>query len=243
MSIGVLVVDANPESRSLLGRVLTEAGFEVETAEGASDARVRFAEHRAELVLLDLALPAEAAWPLLSELRSGPRPAAVVGIGGAAALETFLRGVQGGVAGFAGRPVHLGDLLRTCRRVLEPGSGEETPGSERRASQRQMLQVPLHVLSDVGEPLAVAELVDLSSSGGRFLLLAPFETGSRVHLSLEPRLAGSALTLDGVVRWRSPTASGWAHGVEFSGVGEEVRARLAALTEARETPGEGARSR
>lgn len=240
MSTAVLVVDAALESRSLLGRVLTEAGFEVQAAEGASDARVRFAERPARLVLLDLALPAEAAWPLLAELRSGARPPAVIGIGGAAALETFLRGVQGGVAGFVGRPVHLGDLLRTCQRVLDSAASHEAAGSERRAAQRQLLQVPLHVLSNAGEPLAVAELVDLSSSGARFLLLAPFETGSRVHLSLEPRLTGSALTLDGVVRWRSPTASGWAHGIEFSGMGADVRERLAALTEGRETAGEGA---
>jgi DNA-binding response OmpR family regulator len=229
VSAQVLVVDADPESRALLSRVMGEAGFAVEAAEGPSDARVRAAERPPELVLLDLELPGDAAWPLLGELRSGERPPMVVGIGGAAALETLLRGVGGGVAGFVGRPVHLGDLLRTCRRVIDSVGAPEAEGAERRAAARHLLQVPLHVLSESGTAVAVAELVDLSASGARFLLLAPFETGARVRLSLEPRLTGSALTLVGEVRWRTPTASGWAHGVEFAGLTDDVRERLAGL--------------
>jgi len=232
VSAQVLVVDADPESRALLGRVLSEGGFSVETAEGPSDARVRSAERPPELVLLDLELPGDSAWPLLGELRSGERAPLVVGIGGRAALETFLRGVHGGVAGFVGRPVHLGDLLRTCGRVIDSARDAEAAGAERRTAERRALQVSLHVLSEAGKPVAVAELVDLSASGARFLLLAPFETRSRVRLCLEPRLTGRALTLTGEVRWRIPTASGWAHGIEFAGLTDEVRARLAELVSA-----------
>jgi len=166
VSAQVLVVDADPESRALLGRVLSEGGFSVETAEGPSDARVRSAERPPELVLLDLELPGDSAWPLLGELRSGERAPLVVGIGGRAALETFLRGVHGGVAGFVGRPVHLGDLLRTCGRVIDSARDAEAAGAERRTAERRALQVSLHVLSEAGKPVAVAELVDLSAAAG-----------------------------------------------------------------------------
>lgn len=229
MSAQVLVVETDPESRALLSRVMGEAGFSVETAEDSSDARVRSAERPPDLVLLDLELPGESAWPLLGELRGGERAPMVVGIGGAAALQTLLRGVHGGVAGFVGRPVHLGDLLRTCLRVVDSSRATEAEGAERRAAARHPLQVPLHVLSESGRAVAVAELVDLSATGARFLLLAPFEIGSRVRLSLEPQLAGEGLTLVGEVRWRAPTGSGWAHGIEFAGLDDAVRDRLAEL--------------
>jgi hypothetical protein len=132
-------------------------------------------------------------------------------------------------------------MLRTCQRVLGAGLSSEADGAERRAASRQMLQVPIHVLSESGRAVAVAELLDLSTSGARFLLLAPFETGSRVNLSLEPRLAGDALSLVGDVRWCSPTASGWAHGIEFAGLTDAVRERLAELLPPDEpgAPGEG----
>jgi CheY-like chemotaxis protein len=213
----VLVVDADRESRELLLRVLVEAGYAAVGAGGAEAARETRSAPGLELVLLDLELPGDAAWPLIEELsRSEARPS-VVGIGGRAALETLLRGVHAGVGGFVARPVHLGDMLRTCHRVLGAG------------------------LSESGRAVAVAELLDLSTSGARFLLLAPFETGSRVNLSLEPRLAGDALSLVGDVRWCSPTASGWAHGIEFAGLTDAVRERLAELLPPDEpgAPGEG----
>ena len=134
-------------------------------------------------------------------------------------------------------------MLRTCKLVLDSSAAEDATEAERRAARRQHLQVPLHVLSESGEPVAVAELVDLSANGARFLLLAPFETGSRVRLSLEPLLADGALALDGVVRWRASTATGWAHGIEFAGMDADVRQRLAALTDSGAVADEGAAPR
>ena len=97
---------------------------------------------------------------------------------------------------------------------------------------RRQLEVPASGARTIGRSAEDGELhgrLGNQARLARFLLLAPFETGSRVRLSLEPRMTGGALTLEGEVRWRARSGDGWAHGVEFAGLTPELRERLAQL--------------
>ncbi len=69
----VLVVDDEPEIRTLLERALTARGFQVETAPDGEEALARVAAHRPALVLLDAMLPRIHGFEVARRLRADPR--------------------------------------------------------------------------------------------------------------------------------------------------------------------------
>jgi DNA-binding response OmpR family regulator len=226
----VLVVDPEPEVRQLVCRVLADAKLSVSAVGAAAAAVTHVAARRPDLVLLDLELAARDGWSLLSELRQGDDPPPIVGMGSAGSLDSFSEGVREGLAGIATRPFHMGELIETCRRSIDahqrrPGEGP----AERRRAERRSLQVAVHLLSSRGTPIALGELVDLSGTGAQLILMAPFEVGDRVRVSLDPAQTGRILELQGVVRWQKPVSTGFCHGVEFDALSPDARAQLQRL--------------
>ena len=63
----ILVVDDEPDIRSLLQEILEDEGFEVRVAENAEQARVARRERRPDLVLLDIWMPDTDGITLLKE--------------------------------------------------------------------------------------------------------------------------------------------------------------------------------
>ena len=55
----ILVVDDEPDIRTLLQEILEDEGFVVQVAEDAASARAMVAEERPDLVLLDIWMPDE----------------------------------------------------------------------------------------------------------------------------------------------------------------------------------------
>jgi CheY-like chemotaxis protein len=69
----VLVVDDDPDVRTVLGRMLERAGYRVTEAEHGRDALDRIAQSPPDLVLLDLMMPEMDGFEFLDELRRGER--------------------------------------------------------------------------------------------------------------------------------------------------------------------------
>jgi CheY-like chemotaxis protein len=122
----ILVVEDNAPLRELWTEALTRAGYQVVSATSAADAFARLATLRADLVLLDLVMPAREinGIELLARLHENPSwatvPVIIVsGIGdsvdrrGAAAL---------GVRNILAKPVDLATLIGEVERAVGPGT-------------------------------------------------------------------------------------------------------------------------
>jgi hypothetical protein len=143
---------------------------------------------------------------------------------------TFSRGVREGAAAYVYKPFRFHELVATCQRVLlSSGTPAPAVAVERRRSTRRPLTVGVEVLSRDRTPIAMGELVNLGAGGAQVDLVLPLEPAARVRVAFHVPGGGSALTLEGRVCWREPTANGFAHGLAFVDLGEEEERRLMEL--------------
>ncbi|HYM49249.1 MAG TPA: response regulator [Candidatus Limnocylindrales bacterium] len=73
----VLVVDDEPEARTMLGRILSEEGAQVEQVAGGEEAIAAIARVPVDLVLLDLMMPGMSGFETVARLRATPATAAL----------------------------------------------------------------------------------------------------------------------------------------------------------------------
>src|SRR3990172_5902465 len=95
----ILVVDDEADVRSLLSRVLRDAGYSVDTADDGGEALARLEANRPDLVLLDLMMPGVDGWGVLAELRKTPSPPPLLLVTASADPATLRRGGPGGGGG------------------------------------------------------------------------------------------------------------------------------------------------
>jgi len=238
----ILIVDDEPEVRTLLRRVLEDASYACSEAPDAGSATKLLAGRKVDLVLLNLELPGGATPEILSSLGGMEAPPPAVGMGLHGQYEAFVSGVEGGIAGFVSRPFHMSHLLDTCAAAIESAreraaattAEAEAEGEDRRSGERRPLLVAAHLLGRDGSPLALGELLDVSSEGVKVALIVPYEVGQELQVSLEPSVAGRFLEFTGRVRWREATGTGFAHGLEFSTVADAAKAELERLVRQRD---------
>ena len=235
MAARVLVVSRDRELRTLVGRVLREAGHSPDVAADSLEAIDKLDPTRwPGLVLVDLAMPLVDVFAILENVHGGSDPPPCVALGGVDEFEVFARGVQQGMVAFVPKPLHLGTLIGTCERVLAEASRREAPvpGAERRRDRRRALMVGVHLLSERGAPLALGELIDLSASGAQLNLLTQLEQGSRVRVAIDQSFTGATVRFDADVRWARRGPAGFAHGVELVELAPEMRERLEKILDA-----------
>lgn len=117
----ILVVDDEPMALVLTKRVLSEAGFEVVTAQSGFECLDIFRSRPAQfdLVLLDLTMPFMDGEETFSRLK-GIRPDVVVMLSaGFIAQERLDRMVAGGMAGFLRKPHGPNELVANVQSILE----------------------------------------------------------------------------------------------------------------------------
>lgn len=118
----VLVADDDAPTRLLVQTVLSHAGYTVlEAADGAA-ALASAAQHRPELILLDLSLPVRNGPELMRELRADPRtrPLAVA-LYTATPLDAALRDFMEiyGIAGVVPKPSEPLEMLGAVESIIQ----------------------------------------------------------------------------------------------------------------------------
>lgn len=227
----VLVVDDEEDVRVLLVAVMRGAGYEVAEAEHGAAALEKLHGSPFDLILLDVMMPGLDGWGVLDKLGELPDAPPVILATARNDEETFQRGVKAGVAGLVGKPFAFQDLLAACERaLLEPRPPREEP--ERRRQPRRELMVKVRVLSQESAPLALGELVNLSSGGAQVNLLVPLELGTRIRVGLHVSASThNFLKFEGTVQWRESQPLGYAHGLAFTDLEPEVANELKTLFE------------
>jgi CheY-like chemotaxis protein len=117
----ILVVDDDPSVRSLLYDVLTETGYDIDTAADGAQGLLLFELIRQDLAVLDILMPRMTGWELADRIREidARIPMVVLtGFGATLEEEAARRG-----AVLMHKPVKLSELTDIVRRLL--GWGEQ----------------------------------------------------------------------------------------------------------------------
>jgi CheY-like chemotaxis protein len=233
----ILVVDDDPEVRALLRRILEGAGHLVETAGSGRTALDNFAERRPDLLVLDLAMPEMDGWTVLERLQGQGRlpPVLILSERGEDPRRHRFREC---ISACLFKPLRLGEVVGTCRRVLEMAARAEGFVQERRREDRRPLVVEVTLPATEGAPAIFGSLVDLSRGGIQLELGIPLEPGSPVRTLVSVPGSGP-LRLEGQVRWRQSLIGGFLVGADLSKTDPEQARLLEALLSPTEpvTPG------
>lgn len=119
-SAKILVVDDDPDIRTLLRLVLMSSGFRVVLAEDGDQALRRVAEDLPDLVLCDILMPNLDGYETLAALRSDPasRNLPVLIISARGEAHAVKRALDAGANGYFVKPFETRDLVAEIRRLL-----------------------------------------------------------------------------------------------------------------------------
>ncbi len=116
----ILVVDDEPDIRTLVKEILEDEGFVVAVAEDAQAARQARRARRPDLTLLDIWMPDTDGITLLKEWSQGGAPdTPVIMMSGHGTVETAVEATRLGAYDFIEKPLSLPKLLLAVRHALE----------------------------------------------------------------------------------------------------------------------------
>ena len=116
----VLVVDDEPDIRTLVKEILEDEGYGVDVAENAQAAREARRARRPDLILLDIWMPDTDGISLLKEWsESGGLDTPVLMMSGHGTVETAVEATRLGAYDFIEKPLSMAKLLLTVQRALE----------------------------------------------------------------------------------------------------------------------------
>jgi two-component system, NtrC family, nitrogen regulation response regulator NtrX len=119
----ILVVDDEPDIRSLVKEILEDEGFSVAVAENATQARQLVESFKPDLVLLDIWMPDIDGITLLKEWHEkNVLTAPVVMMSGHGNVETAVEATRLGAYDFIEKPLSIAKLLLTIKHALETTS-------------------------------------------------------------------------------------------------------------------------
>jgi DNA-binding NtrC family response regulator len=119
MTKRVLVVDDDATIRVALRDALTSAGFQVNLAEGATEALAQISHAPPDVVVSDVRMPDVSGLELLQLLRARVPDLAVILMTAFDDMPTVVEAMKHGAVEFLVKPLDLDDLQRTLERVLE----------------------------------------------------------------------------------------------------------------------------
>ncbi|MEM9304394.1 MAG: sigma-54 dependent transcriptional regulator, partial [Pseudomonadota bacterium] len=130
----ILVVDDEPDIRTLVQEILEDEGYEVTTAEDAGAAQEARRARKLDLALLDIWMPEVDGISLLREwATAGDLPFSVIMMSGHGSVETAVEATKLGAYDFIEKPISLHKLLVTVERALEANAlKRENEGLKRR---------------------------------------------------------------------------------------------------------------
>ena len=138
----ILIVDDEPDIRNLLSEILEDEGYEVNTAENASQAKTLHRLRKPDLVLLDIWMPGEDGISLLKGWsENGNLCCPVIMMSGHATIETAVEATRLGAYDFIEKPLSLAKTLLTIEHALRASQLEQENQGLRK--QVTIMQTPI----------------------------------------------------------------------------------------------------
>ena len=114
----IVVVDDEPEIRTMLKDYLSHAGFKVSTADDGSRLKDIMSDEAVDLIILDVNMPGEDGFTIAKNLRSEHNDLAIVMLTAAGDVLDRVVGLEMGADDYIPKPVDLRELLARIRAVL-----------------------------------------------------------------------------------------------------------------------------
>ena len=121
----VLVVDDDPDVRTLITDLLADEGFKCEAADTADVAMARLREHPADVVLLDVSMPSMSGLDLMSEIRKHSEVPIIFVTGKGGETDRVL-GLRMGADDYVVKPFSSAELVARIHSVLRRAHREPT---------------------------------------------------------------------------------------------------------------------
>ena len=164
----LLVVDDDPEIRSLLAAYLEKNGYRVVTVKDGRGMREVLATQRVDLIVLDLMLPGEDGLDLCRELRAGSRVPVIMLTARGDEMDRIL-GLEMGADDYLPKPFNPRELLARIKVVLKRTLA---PSLSPEASERTVTRFNQWQLDPVSRHLVSPEKSVVPLSGAEYRLLS-----------------------------------------------------------------------
>jgi DNA-binding NtrC family response regulator len=153
----ILIVDDEPDIRSLVSEILEDEGYSVTVAEDGAAARLAFSRDEPDLVLLDIWMPDIDGISLLKEWSKGGLRCPVVIMTGHGSVETAVEATRLGARDFVQKPISLAKLLSIVSSAL---ASHEAPAVQSKTAATAIVE-------PVGSSATMRELRDKASQAAR----------------------------------------------------------------------------
>ncbi|MGQ0599905.1 sigma-54-dependent transcriptional regulator [Aquabacterium sp.] len=127
----LLVVDDEPDLRTLYELTLLREGYDIETAGSVEDARLLLAEHRFSAVITDMRLPDGTGLDILRQIEAEGRPEKAIVITAYGSAENAVSALKAGAYDYLTKPVDL----KQFRTVIASALNNEPPPSTQESAQ------------------------------------------------------------------------------------------------------------
>jgi len=115
----ILLIDDDESIRKVIGYMLEEAGYAVETAPSADAGLSAFTARRPGLVLSDIKMPKKDGIELLGEIKSVDASVPVIILTAFGTVETAVEAMKRGAADYLTKPISRDELLMTVAKTLK----------------------------------------------------------------------------------------------------------------------------
>ena len=116
----LLIVDDELSVRDSLGKWFREEGYEIGTAESASDALTRMAENKWDLALLDIKMRGTDGIELQRRLHEMDPDLIVIMMTGYASVETAVAALKNGAYDYVSKPLDPDEIAHLVKKALAP---------------------------------------------------------------------------------------------------------------------------
>lgn len=117
--VRILLVDDEPEMQASLSQLLIHRGHEVTTATTGNDAKLKLAEERFDLILLDQGLPDMSGHDIMDYINQKNLDSSVIVISGDTQIDSAIGALQRGVFSYLRKPFPLEKLLSTIDNAIQ----------------------------------------------------------------------------------------------------------------------------
>jgi two-component system copper resistance phosphate regulon response regulator CusR len=216
----VLVVSDDPESAAVVRDILGVQGY---TMGGVTNVQLTLEQldvSRPDLIVLDMFTPVLEAWPILDELLRATAPPPLVCLTPRSVSPGALAALTFHTRGHLSKPFAATALVRLCESVIGARPGEVKPtAEERRREPRHRFVGEATLLTELGRPSLVLQVLEVSGSGAKIeigAILGPRlvpDAKVRLVVTLLPRFVPTPVTAH--IQWREDGIMG----VSFEGAG------------------------
>jgi DNA-binding response OmpR family regulator len=153
----ILVVDDDPDVRSLVRELLTRAGYELDEAPDGRTALRQLYAQPPELVLLDITMPEMDGWQTLERIRDLSDVPVLMLTARGDELER-VRGLKAGADDYVTKPFGRQELLARVEAVLRRSAGARATARETYADDLIAIDYNAREVTVAGEPVALTPL-------------------------------------------------------------------------------------